>query len=159
MTVASTVSWGGSRPAVSTRPGERGADGVADARDGKDGQMIKGALIAESLRPGTTIEGIPLVIRKLYRFAPPNATPEQPPTWTVLEFEATEDQAEGLATVLTGILGAPGWYCDFASPSERFVVFPGRFFRYPRGDKAGRAEAQSYGRSFGVPEAQLDWRE
>jgi hypothetical protein len=44
-------------------------------------------------------------------------------------------------------------------PSERFVVFPGRFFRYPRGDKAGRAQAQSYGRSFGVPEAQLDWPE
>ena len=121
--------------------------------------MIKGALIAESLRPGTAIEGIPLVVRKLYRFTPPNVTSEQPPIWTVLEFEATEDHADDLATALTGILAAPGWYCDFASPSERFVVFPGRFFRYPRGDKAGRAEAQSYGRSVGVPKAQLDWPE
>jgi hypothetical protein len=121
--------------------------------------MIKGALIAESIKPGTTLEGIPLVIRKLYRLAPPNVTPEQPPTWTVIEFEAGEDHAEALATALTAMLDAPGWYCDFKSPSERFVVFPGRFFRYARGDKVARAEAQSHGRSLGVPEAQLDWPE
>jgi hypothetical protein len=30
-------------------------------------------------------------------------------------------------------------------------------FRYPRGDAAGRARAQAYGRQAGVPEAQLDW--
>ncbi len=126
--------------------------------NGKDCQTFKGALIAESLRPGTTLEGIHLVMRKLYRFAPPNVSPEQPPIWTVIEFEATEDQAEDLAPALTGILDAPGWYCDFASLSERFVAFPGRFFHYPIGDKAGRAEAQSYGRLVGVPEAQLGWR-
>lgn len=36
-------------------------------------------------------------------------------------------------------------------------LFPGKVFRYPRGDQAGRAEAQAHGRSVGVPEPQLDW--
>ena len=38
-----------------------------------------------------------------------------------------------------------------------FVVFPGRIFRYPRGDRAGRAEAEAYGRQLAIPETQLDW--
>ena len=120
--------------------------------------MMNGALIGESLRQGATLEGISLAIRKLYRFAPPNTTPDQPPTWTVIEFEVAEDEAEKLATALTGLIDR-GWYCDFSSARERIVVFLGRFFRYARGDKAGKAEAQSYGRSSGVPEAQLDWRD
>jgi hypothetical protein len=32
-------------------------------------------------------------------------------------------------------------------------------FRYRSGDGGGRAEAAAYGRSVGVPEAQLDWDE
>jgi hypothetical protein len=34
---------------------------------------------------------------------------------------------------------------------------PGKVFRYPRGDQAGRAEAEAHGRSVNVPEPQLDW--
>jgi hypothetical protein len=52
-----------------------------------------------------------------------------------------------------------GWYCDFRSIDETFVVLAGRAFRYLRGDAAGRAEAEAYGRAVGVPEAQLDWPE
>ena len=119
---------------------------------------MNGALIGESLRQGAALEGISLAIRRLYRFAPPNVAPDQLLTWTVIEFEAAEHQAEELATVLTGLIQR-GWYCDFSCAGERVVVFPGRFFRYARGDKAGKAEARSYGRSVGVPEAQLDWRD
>ena len=36
-------------------------------------------------------------------------------------------------------------------------MFPGQIFRYPRGDAAGRAEAQAYGRQLANPEPQLDW--
>jgi hypothetical protein len=54
---------------------------------------------------------------------------------------------------------AGGWYCDFRTAEESFVVFAGRIFRYPRGDLKGRAEAEAYGRVVGVPEAQLDWEE
>jgi hypothetical protein len=66
-----------------------------------------------------------------------------------------ETEAAALAEAFAGALAQPGWYVDFRSPSETFVVFPGRVFRYPRGD--GRAHAQAHGRQLGVPEAQLDW--
>ena len=46
---------------------------------------------------------------------------------------------------------------NFQSPVSSFVVFPGQIFRYPRGDAAGRAEAQAYGRQLAIPEPQLDW--
>ena len=52
-----------------------------------------------------------------------------------------------------------GWYCDFRTEAETFVVFAGRTFRYPRGDEAGRGAAVNYARSVGVPEEQLDWPE
>jgi hypothetical protein len=39
------------------------------------------------------------------------------------------------------------------------VIYAGRVFRYPSGDKAARAEAEEYGRSVGFPGPQLDWDE
>jgi hypothetical protein len=55
------------------------------------------------------------------------------------------------------VLDQPGWYVNFQSFAESFVVFPGRVFRYPRGDDSGRAQAQAYGRQLAIPEPQLDW--
>jgi hypothetical protein len=75
----------------------------------------------------------------------------------VLNFEAGEAEAEKLAQAFADALDQPGRYVDFESPTESFVIFPGRIFRYPRGDKAGRAEAQAYGRRLAIPEPQLDW--
>ena len=46
---------------------------------------------------------------------------------------------------------------NFQSPAESFIVFPGRIFRYPRGDAAGRAEAEAHGRRLAIPDPQLDW--
>jgi hypothetical protein len=54
-------------------------------------------------------------------------------------------------------MAEPGWYVNFSSASETFVVYHGHVFRYPRGDAAGRAAAQAHGRAVGVPESQLDW--
>ena len=42
---------------------------------------------------------------------------------------------------------------------ESFVIFAERIFRKRSGDAAGRAEAEEYGRSVGVPEARHDWDE
>lgn len=50
-----------------------------------------------------------------------------------------------------------GWYCDFRSDEETFVVFSGRIFQYRRGDRSGRFEAEAHARSVGVPETQIDW--
>lgn len=119
--------------------------------------MIEGTLIAESLRPGTTLENLELTIRKISRYRVQGSTPDQPDTWTTLGFEAEAAGAEQLAEIFAGALDQPGWYANFQSPAESFVIFPDRIFRYPRGDKAGRAEAQAYGRQLAIPEPQLDW--
>jgi hypothetical protein len=119
--------------------------------------MIEGALIAESLRVGTTLEDLTLTVRKISRLRPGDTTADQPDVWTVLEFEADEAAAGELAEAFSGVLGKPGWYVNFQSPATSFVVFPGRIFRYPRGDEVGRADAEAYGRQLGIPEPQLDW--
>jgi len=121
--------------------------------------MIKGTLIAESLRVGSKLAGIPLVVREIRRSAVDGVPAYQPGVWTVIEFDADDCDAEVLASDLAVILAEPGWYVNYSSATETFVVYPGRIFRYPRGDPEGRREAQSYGRILGVPEPQLDWSE
>jgi hypothetical protein len=119
--------------------------------------MIEGTLLMESLRVGTTLENLNLTVRKISRYRVQSATADQPDIWTALEFEAGEDDAAKLAEAFAGVLEQPGWYVNFQSPTEAFVVFPGRIFHYPRGDAAGRAEAQAYGRQLAIPDPQLDW--
>jgi hypothetical protein len=121
------------------------------------GTSYSGALLAESLRPDAVLGGIPLTVTKIYRAALGNAEAGQPELWTVIEFEVPADRARGLAEALSRLLLEGSWYCDFRSADEVFVVFSGRVFRYPRGDGAGRAQAEEHGRSVAVPEAQLDW--
>jgi hypothetical protein len=119
--------------------------------------MIEGTLITESLRVGTNLENLQLTVRKISKYRARGTTPDQPGIWTVLDFEADETQARELAEAFAHVLDQPGWHVNFQSPADNFVVFPGRIFRYPRGDKAGRAEAQAYGRQLAIPEPQLDW--
>jgi hypothetical protein len=84
----------------------------------------------------------------------------QPRHWTLLEFEAAQSDAGPLAEALAGCLAPTGgWYVNFNTSAEAFVVFAGQVFRYPRGDAAGRDKAKEYARSAGVPEAQLDWED
>jgi len=120
--------------------------------------VIEGTLIAESLRVGTNLENLKLTVRTISRFQAQGTTPDQPGIWTTLDFAADEGEAENLAQAFAGALDQqPDWYVDFRSPAETFVVFPGRIFRYPRGDDAGRADAQAHGRRLAIPEPQLDW--
>jgi len=122
--------------------------------------VIEGVLIAESLRTGARLEGIALTVRRIARDDDGDTDAEQPLTWTFIEFEAPLDKAEELAAALSRALDKRlGWYCDFRSPTETFVVFAERVFRYRRGDKGGRSEAEAHARSMGVPESQLDWPE
>jgi hypothetical protein len=119
--------------------------------------MIDGTLIAESLRTGTTLAGLSLTVRKISKYRAQGTTPKQPGIWTVLDFEADEAGADGLARAFADVLeDGPGWYVNFQSPTDSFVVFPGKIFRYPRGDAAGRADAQAYGRRLGIPDPNAD---
>ncbi|MFF1817613.1 hypothetical protein ACFVWG_09980 [Kribbella sp. NPDC058245] len=119
--------------------------------------MYRGTLILESLKVGSSLSGSPLVVRKLTRLEVANASPDQPPVWSLLEFEVDDQQAAALAAELQEALDQPGWYADFHNDHEIFVVFPQRIFRYSRGDQVARAEAQAHGRSLAIPEPQLDW--
>jgi hypothetical protein len=77
----------------------------------------------------------------------------------LIVFEIDDHDAPEVASALADVLEDGGWYVDFHSPEETFVVFAGRVFRYRRGDERRRAEAEAYARARGVPQAQLDWPE
>ena len=85
---------------------------------------------------------------------------DQPRRWTFIGFEMGDELAPAVADALAvAVDGDGGWYCNFSTADEVWVVYRGRVFRYPIGDADGRAEAQAYGRALGVPEQQLDWGE
>ena len=122
--------------------------------------MALGYVLVEGMRAGTRIEGLPLTLRKVERYAVRDATPDQPSVWTTVEFDFPESEAGRLAETLADVLEEQGgWYSHFNVAGETFVVFAGRVFRYESGDEAARAEVEEYGRSVGVPEPQLDWDE
>jgi len=116
-----------------------------------------GYVLAESLRPGSRIEELPLTLKKVERYEVQNATSDQPPLWTGIEFEFPELEAERVADALAAVLDERGWYADLQANGETFIVFAGRVFHYPTGDKGASSEARDYGLSVGVPAAQLDW--
>lgn len=121
---------------------------------------VSGGLIAESLRIGKPLEGVVLSVEKISRADVGDVTVGQPLTWTFIDFQAPLEDADELAAALSAALDPNvGWYCDFRSEQETFVVFADRVFRYQRGDPEPRAEVEGYARSVGVPEAQLDWPE
>lgn len=122
--------------------------------------MATGALIAESVKVGAALDGVRLTVNKVFRVEAGDESVGQPRVWTFIEFDVPDDDADALASALSDALDPSlGWYCDFRSERETFVVFAGRIFRYRRGDGSARAEAEAHARSVGVPEPQLDWPE
>ncbi|MFD5125717.1 hypothetical protein [Streptomyces sp. NPDC058385] len=121
--------------------------------------MLEGVLIAESLRVGSQLAGIRLQVTNLKRIEVTSAADDQPRLWTLLDFTADESEAPQLADQLASCLSTGTWYTDFHTSTDIFVIFANKAFRYPRGQAEGRQEAQDYGRSIGIPEQQLDWRD
>jgi hypothetical protein len=124
--------------------------------------MARGQLIAESLKVGERLQMRGMRLLGATRVEPPEVRlrADQPRRWTFIGFEFDDELATSVADALADVLdGEGGWYCNFSTARESWVVFRGQVFRYPIGDPAGRAEAQAYGRSIGVPEPQLDWGE
>lgn len=123
--------------------------------------MISGTLITESLKLNESLDRVALTTTKITRVrSVGDVSVGQPSTWTFIEFNAEEscavELADSLATVLDPVLG---WYCDFRTDDETFVVFSDRVFRYTKGNPEGRAEVAAYARQVGVPESQIDWPE
>ncbi|MFO0702616.1 MAG: hypothetical protein U0514_01935 [Candidatus Andersenbacteria bacterium] len=88
-----------------------------------------------------------------------NAAVGQPSRWHLLSVTVDEDKVQEAAGAVSRALKKGKWYVDFSSDSEKIVVYPGRVFRYQRGNAASRVQAVTYGRSLGIPESQLDWKE
>ncbi|MGQ4484094.1 hypothetical protein [Streptomyces sp. SAS_276] len=121
--------------------------------------MFHGVLIAESLRVGAQLTGIPLQITRLTRVEMTNRGDGQPRYWTLLELSAEGSAVQRLADQPASCLASSGgWYTDFHTQDGTFVIFANKFVLYPRGQAEDRSEAQHYGRSVGVPEPQLDWQ-
>jgi hypothetical protein len=118
--------------------------------------MLNGLLLKESLND-TSILGL-VHVTKTESWQVKNAAPYQPATWTALFFVAEEKQAEPLVEKMSQVL-KPQWYTSASTATHVYVVFPGKVFKYRKGDSVQRAEAQRYGRSIGVPDSQLDWGE
>lgn len=125
--------------------------------------MVKGTIILESLRENATLTGFRLVVRELgrgrSRLSPQQVAAGLPSIWSAIEFELEDARGGELAQVLAGLLDPIGWYVNFSSETETFVIYPGRVFRYPRGDPHARSEARAFGQVLGIPDHQLDWTE
>ena len=119
--------------------------------------MPAGYVIAESIRPGSQLEGNAFTLNRIERYTVDNATDVQPSAWTMIHFEFPEDRSESVANALADVLDTPGWYTNFDILDDKVVIFPGRVFRYPRGEQAARAEAEAYAATLGIPAPQLDW--
>ena len=119
---------------------------------------IVGGLIAESLRVGAVLEGVPLIVTKISRADVGDVDAGQPRRWTFLEFEARDEDAMRLADTLEGVLAVQGgWYCDFHSDTETLSCSPTEHFDiHAAMNKAAPTPPPTRAR-VGVPEAQLDW--
>ena len=95
-----------------------------------------------------------LVVRKLERIDA--GLGDQPRAWTLVWFEAQDDDRDRLASALSDALEATGgWYADFHSDSDVTVVFAGvASFVTGGATPAERAKVVEYARSAGVPEQQ-----
>ena len=91
--------------------------------------MLEGTLIAESLRPGTTLDQFTLIVRKIARYFPGGITEDQPGIWTSIDFEIADSEGEALASALAAGLGERAWYANFQSAAEAYVVLAGQVFR------------------------------
>lgn len=122
--------------------------------------MFAGRLIMESLRVGTDLLTPGLQLDRIMRVEVDGATESQPDEWTLVDFRGPDEMAELFAHELSGSLETDQhWYADFRIAADHVVIFPGRIFRYRTGDTTGHDEAVAYGRSLGIPDAQLDWGE
>lgn len=118
--------------------------------------MYTGLLLKESLLDESVLEGLRITRTETWHVE--NAADFQPKIWTAISIEGPDDEADDAAARLSRAI-RPDWYANLSTDAYNLVVFQDRVFKYRCGDPAGRAEAQAYARSVGIPEHQLDWGE
>jgi hypothetical protein len=118
---------------------------------------MNGLLLKESLAD-TNVLGF-LHVTKEETWQVNNAAPYQPNVWTAFSFETEEKQSDAIADKLSKALKAQGWYINASTETHVYVIFPGKIFKYPKGDIIAQGGAARYALSVGVPADQLDWDE
>ena len=118
---------------------------------------MNGLLIKESLADTHILELVSITNEETWQAS--NTAVYQPALWTAISFAVADDQAEAIAEKLSQALKPQGWYINAATAAHVYVIFPGKVFKYRKGDSLQRMKAKEYGRSLGIPESQLDWSE
>lgn len=120
---------------------------------------LRGTIIAESIRPGAHLNCEQLRVVRINRWdLEGRSSSDQPGFWTAIDFEAEDPAADDIARAIADVINPDGgWYCDFRVGDDQVIIYAGEVFRYPHGNKAGRARAVAHGVAVGVPEHQLDW--
>jgi len=87
--------------------------------------MVKGTLLAESLRIGAVLEVDELTLSRIFRRdVAATVTSAQPGVWTFVDFEGPDEIADTLARSLAEtLLSECGWYADFSVGNDHVVVF------------------------------------
>ncbi len=119
--------------------------------------MLVGLILKESLEDLDVLDL--MHITKTETWQVPNAAAYQPPVWTALSFEAEASRADDLAEKMAAALKPRAWYINASTDTHVFVIFPGRVFKYLKGDREQREAVKRFGRSLAIPESQLDWSE
>lgn len=90
--------------------------------------MLKGTLLAESLRIGVELRVAGLEMTRVSRRdVSASVSAGQPRVWTFLDFEAADDTADALAQSLARcLLVDGGWYADCMVGNDHVVVFADR---------------------------------
>lgn len=117
---------------------------------------LRGLLLKESLVDDSALDLVQVISTELSRIE--DAVPPQPRWWTIVRFEADARGGDEILQRFSAALNS-GWYLHCWTDSHIFVAFPGRVFKYRRGDQTGRDEAIAYGLSVGIPRHQLDWEQ
>ncbi len=118
---------------------------------------MKGLLLKESLADTNVLDLLHVTKEETWQVN--NAAPYQPDVWTALSFETDENQSDAIADKLSHALKPKGWYINASTIAHVYVIFPGKVFKYPKGDIITREEATRYALSSGIPANQLDWDE
>jgi predicted ester cyclase len=118
---------------------------------------MHGLLLKESLAYDGPLDLVHVTEVTLSRVR--SAVPPQPLWWTRVSFDADAQHAGEILQRFSAALRPTGWYLHCWTATHVSVVFPGRVFKYSRGNQASRDEAIAYGLSVGVPRHQLDWEE
>jgi hypothetical protein len=116
--------------------------------------MLTGLLLKESLVDPRVLDRLHITKTETWNVA--NAAADQPDVWTAVSFEVDDADADRMVERLSRVLKSQ-WYIDARLGAEVIVIFPDRIFRYPRGDRNGKTEAQTYALAIGIPPSQVDW--